>query len=94
MSNGTPLFSGNAEFLDALYRRYLEDPESVDSTWRAYFADLRAVDLASVPGAGNGMDVRARSLVAEKQVKVLEFISANRYRGHREADPFCAARSF
>jgi 2-oxoglutarate dehydrogenase E1 component len=86
MSNGTPLFSGNAEFLDALYGRYLEDPESVDPTWRAYFADLGAADLGSAPGAGNGMDVQARSLLAEKQVKVLEFISANRYRGHREAD--------
>jgi 2-oxoglutarate dehydrogenase E1 component len=86
MPNGTPLFSGNAEFLDALYRSYLDDPESVDPTWRAYFADLGAASISSAPTDGNGLGVQARSLLAEKQVKVLEFISANRYRGHREAD--------
>jgi len=85
MSNGSPLFSGNAEFLDALYERYLDNPENVDPAWRSYFADLGASDLSS---GANGGGVRgvAGSLLAEKQVKVLEYISANRYRGHREAD--------
>ena len=85
MSDGTPLFSGNAEFLDTLYQSYLEDPDSVDPAWRAYFSDLASTStsLSSAPSAGES---QARSALAEKQVKVLEFISANRYRGHREAD--------
>jgi 2-oxoglutarate dehydrogenase E1 component len=90
MPNSSPLFSGNAEFLDALYQRYLDNPESVDPTWRGYFADLGAADLTTGPAGGtNGSGFssdQARSALAEKQVKVLEFISANRYRGHREAD--------
>ena len=85
MSNGSPLFSGNAEFLDALYKSYLENPENVDPAWRAYFADLATTDVGGDNGAGL-MGTAARSALAEKQVKVLEFISANRYRGHREAD--------
>jgi 2-oxoglutarate dehydrogenase E1 component len=86
MSNGSPLFSGNAEFLDALYESYLENPENVDPAWRSYFSDLGAAELSS---GGNGavvMGTAAGSELAEKQVKVLEFISANRYRGHREAN--------
>jgi 2-oxoglutarate dehydrogenase E1 component len=86
MPNGSPLFSGNAEFLDALYESYLENPENVDPAWRSYFSDLGAADL-SIGGNGAAvMGTAAGSALAEKQVKVLEFISANRYRGHREAD--------
>jgi len=90
MSNSSPLFSGNAEFLDALYQRYLDNPEDVDPTWRSYFANLGAAELSAAPtggtnGGGFSSD-QARSALAAKQVKVLEFISANRYRGHREAD--------
>ncbi|TDJ19688.1 MAG: 2-oxoglutarate dehydrogenase E1 component [Gammaproteobacteria bacterium] len=83
MSNGSPLFSGNAEFLDALYKSYLDNPENVDAAWRRCFAELGSADLS--PGV-SVVDDRARSALAAKQVKVLEFISANRYRGHREAD--------
>ena len=38
MLEPTPLYGGNAEFLDALYERYLRDPASVDERWRSYFA--------------------------------------------------------
>lgn len=86
MSNSSPLFSGNAEFLEALYKSYLDNPENVNPAWRRYFADLGSGDLTAGANGGNFADVQARSALAEKQVKVLEFISANRYRGHREAN--------
>jgi 2-oxoglutarate dehydrogenase E1 component len=86
MPNGSPLFSGNAEFLDALYKSYLDNPENVDPAWRGYFADLGAAELSAGAKGGNVVDIQARSALAEKQVKVIEFISANRYRGHREAE--------
>ena len=86
MPNGSALFSGNAEFLDSLYKRYLENPESVDPSWRAYFAALGAAEQGPAPSGTAALDIESRSVLAEKQVKVLEFISANRYRGHREAD--------
>ena len=38
MLEPTPLYGGNAEYLDALYERYLRDPASVDERWRSYFA--------------------------------------------------------
>src|SRR6516162_2656010 len=40
MLEATPLYGGNAEFLDALYEQYLRDPDSVEERWRSYFARL------------------------------------------------------
>lgn len=37
----TFLYSGNAAFLDELYERYLDSPDSVPAEWRAYFSQLR-----------------------------------------------------
>src|SRR5438105_2109930 len=39
--NGTTFLSGaNAEFIAELHRRYLEDPASVDKSWRQFFAEF------------------------------------------------------
>ena len=40
MLEPTPLFGGNAAFLDALYEQYLRDPASVEEKWRRYFEAL------------------------------------------------------
>ncbi|MGH8328363.1 MAG: 2-oxoglutarate dehydrogenase E1 subunit family protein, partial [Steroidobacteraceae bacterium] len=40
MLEPTPLFGGNAAYLDALYEQYLRDPASVEETWRRYFESL------------------------------------------------------
>src|ERR1700753_2186345 len=37
MLEPTPLYGGNADFLEALYEQYLRDPASVDERWRSYF---------------------------------------------------------
>ncbi|MBI1328721.1 MAG: 2-oxoglutarate dehydrogenase E1 component [Alphaproteobacteria bacterium] len=42
----TAFLSGtNAAFVEALYAQYLESPDAVDPTWRAYFAGLGERDL-------------------------------------------------
>jgi 2-oxoglutarate dehydrogenase E1 component len=40
MLEPTPLYGGNADFLDALYEQYLRDPASVEERWRIYFERL------------------------------------------------------
>ncbi len=40
MLEPTPLYGGNADYLEALYEQYLRDPSSVEEHWRAYFAGL------------------------------------------------------
>lgn len=40
----TPLFGGNANAVEALYEKYLSDPDSVAAEWRDYFKTLGADD--------------------------------------------------
>src|SRR5262245_1093923 len=40
MLEPTPLYGGNADFLEELYEQYLRDPASLDAHWRAYFERL------------------------------------------------------
>ncbi|HET7306472.1 MAG TPA: 2-oxoglutarate dehydrogenase E1 component [Gammaproteobacteria bacterium] len=47
----SPLFGGNAPFIEAIYEQYLEDPDSVESHWRDYFRGFRTA-------VGDGREVR------------------------------------
>ena len=38
------LFGANAPFIEALYDRYLEDPNAVELRWRTYFDELQKLD--------------------------------------------------
>ena len=38
----SPLFGGNAAFIEELYESFLTDPESVSNNWRRYFRDMEA----------------------------------------------------
>ena len=35
------LYGGNADYLDQLYARYEDDPQSIDAEWREFFASLK-----------------------------------------------------
>ena len=89
MMDSSLLQIGNAEFLDALYLAYRKDPRSVEPQWREFFAgfDRDSPSAPSaVPGDGSELDGRRMSEFAERQMKVVALINANRYRGHRGAD--------
>lgn len=89
---------GNAVYVEEAYERFLEDPNSVDESWRNYFRSLN--------GAGDTPHgpVRARfealaqqpktlvvsgggmdAVAAEKQAGVLRLINYYRVRGHQAA---------
>ncbi|HUI58584.1 MAG TPA: hypothetical protein VLX90_00085, partial [Steroidobacteraceae bacterium] len=51
MLEPTPLYGGNADFLDALYEQFLRDPASVEARWRSYFERLAAGAPAETPHA-------------------------------------------
>src|SRR5258708_39400661 len=40
MLEPTPLYGGNADFLDALYEQFLREPASVGEQWQRYFERL------------------------------------------------------
>jgi 2-oxoglutarate dehydrogenase E1 component len=47
----TPLFGGSASAVEGLYEQYLEDPDSVASSWREYFASIGDAETEVVHSA-------------------------------------------
>ncbi|WP_028006998.1 2-oxoglutarate dehydrogenase E1 component [Solimonas flava] len=91
----------NAPYVEAFYEQFLEDPESVDPSWRAYF---RLIQDQSAPRETPHSGVIARferlareprrvvaaeagfdAKAAEKQAGVLRLINYYRVRGHQAA---------
>lgn len=92
----------NAAFLEDMYERYLDDPQTVTDEWRRVF-DKVSVETDGAPGRKplSGAPLRpmpsreapglepAPGLApdeAEKQASVLRLINAYRVRGHQAAD--------
>ncbi len=57
--SSTPLAAGNAPYVEAMYERFLADPQSVDAQWREYFTGM----------GGLGSDVAHGPLVEELAVR-------------------------
>jgi len=94
----SPLYGGNAAFIEDLFERFLVDPSSIPPDWSRRFQSLPPV---------NGADVSHRAIVGElrdlaergsravargfdvrsaaKQAAVLRLINAYRVRGHQNA---------
>jgi 2-oxoglutarate dehydrogenase E1 component len=84
----TPATSWNMDYIDALYRRWKEDPASVDESWQMFFAGF---ELSMCPRTCVAAE-RARD-----QSRVASLIFAYRAQGHRiaQTDPLDgAARTF
>jgi len=106
MLEPTPLYGGNAAFLDALYEQYLLDPASVEERWRKYFAQLgpagaeRAhgpirADIARRAAQGRGAGITAPASGANaQQAAVSRLIQVWINRGHLVAsiDPLGLSR--
>jgi 2-oxoglutarate dehydrogenase E1 component len=106
MLEPTPLYGGNAAFLDALYEQYLLEPASVDERWRKYFAQLAPAgaerahgpiraDIArrAAQGRGAGLPAPASGANAQ-QAAVSRLIQVWINRGHLVAniDPLGLSR--
>jgi len=106
MLEPTPLYGGNAAFLDALYEQYLLDPASVDERWRKYFAQLGPAgaerahgpirsDIARRAAQGRGAGITAPASGANaQQAAVSRLIQVWINRGHLLAsiDPLGLSR--
>ncbi len=86
---GSSLNGANAPYLEDLYKRYVDDPGSVDEQWRTYFQSLdRDIPVAIPSPAGGPGTARApmTETGAAKQAAVLRMINAYRVRGHQNAN--------
>lgn len=94
------LTGASADFIEALYEDYIDNPQSVDQEWRDYFDRLQNNQSATVAEA-NHTEVRDafRQLKSrpcssdsadvahfKKQVGVQNLIHAYRFGGHQKAD--------
>lgn len=78
----TYLKSINVDYIEELYDRYLESPESIDLTWKTFFDGLNlGTFITPTPEAGSGADVDWAS-----EVKVYELIQTFREKGKWLAD--------
>lgn len=88
----------NVAFVEEMYERYLDDPDSVDATWQELFSGWgqqkagpsftpRSIFNPRANGASGPAMAPARSGVADalKQERVDQLIRAYRVRGHRIA---------
>jgi 2-oxoglutarate dehydrogenase E1 component len=102
MLGSSYLAGANAPFIEALYDRFLEDPASVEPRWRSYFEALQLLDdgprdvshaavqerfaqLATQP-RGAAAARPATGAFDQKQLAVLQLITAYRFYGARIAD--------
>ncbi len=91
------LLSGdNAQYLDELYLRWLEEPASVAPAWRAYFEQLEppSTNGAALRGpraaprsifAGGAPGASPAEAAGSRQAKVVMLINAFRVRAHLDA---------
>ncbi|ADJ27075.1 2-oxoglutarate dehydrogenase E1 component [Nitrosococcus watsonii] len=93
----SPLNAANASYLEALYEKFLKDPNTVPAHWRIWFKRLQAgvpeQAAAELPARSLGPAVqplaakgRLTAEAAEKQIAVLQLINAYRFRGHQKAN--------
>lgn len=73
----SPLSGGNAAFLEDLYERFLQDPSSVDQTWRKRFEDILRESANEAPEVAHG-PVRASFARLAKEQR-----QTNRYAAER-----------
>lgn len=90
----------NQSYIEDLYEIYLEDPNSLDNSWKELFAKLPPVEKteqahskvrehfrdAAKLGAVSSVTNIADTATLERQAKLLDWINTYRFRGHLEAD--------
>ena len=68
LESSTPFFAGNSVFIEELYDRYLQNPSSVDVSWRDFFRDASS-------GAASAKRNASWAAIASKVIGVAEEVS-------------------
>ena len=72
------LINNGSDYIDSLYQDFLQDPQSVDPTWRDFFQNSQ---LPGVNGLAEPVPMEAASNMAQ-ELKVQQLIATYRERGH------------
>lgn len=95
--NSVPLAArDNSDLIEAAYAQWLDNPDSVDPTWRAFFQGFTLGNTVAAPGGKPTAAAAAAAGVhvvdSYKQAQIIRYINAHRSHGHLEAhlDPLGA----
>jgi 2-oxoglutarate dehydrogenase E1 component len=88
--NSVPLAArANSDVIEAAYAQWLDNPDSVDPTWRAFFQGFTLGNTVAAPGAApTAASVNAsgvKVIDSYKQAQIIRYINAHRSHGHLEA---------
>lgn len=88
--NSVPLATrANSDVIEAAYAQWLDNPDSVDPTWRAFFQGFTLGNSSAAPGAAPTAAAAAAAGVkvvdSYKQAQIIRYINAHRSHGHLEA---------
>ncbi len=102
LKSSSAYYGGNAAFIEGLYERFLQDPNSVPEDWRHHFYLLKPSSSREVahrpiqahflrlarerPLAGRSSQTCLSPAAAEQQAAVLRLINGYRVRGHQNAN--------
>ncbi len=79
MNDYSFLANAHPSFIEAMYEKYLKDPQQVEESWRAFF---KGFDFAQRNGNGTAVGTAEASPAEAKEFKVHSLIVAFRNRGH------------
>ncbi|MEO0054515.1 MAG: 2-oxoglutarate dehydrogenase [Verrucomicrobiota bacterium] len=86
--NSVPLAArANSDVIEAAYAQWLDNPDSVDPTWRAFFQGFTLGNTAagSAPTAAAAAAAGVKVVDSYKQAQIIRYINAHRSHGHLEA---------
>ncbi len=102
LKSSSAYYGGNAAFIEELYERFLQDPNSVPEDWRHHFGLLKQSTSREVahqpiqahflrlarerPTAARASQTCLSPAAAEQQAAVLRLINGYRVRGHQNAN--------
>ena len=84
MKDFSYIYNADPLYIDSIYKEYLRNPESVDSSWKEFF---KGFDFAKKYSDNGYSEVQhATTVIIQKELAVLSLIQAYRSRGHLLSD--------
>ncbi len=82
MSDYSYVFNAHPSFIESMYKKYLENPNSVEDGWRTFFQGFEFAGLEKGNGKTKTANGATPSMVSSKEFGVLAIIDGFRHRGH------------
>ena len=75
------VFNAHPSFIESMYKKFLENPDSVEDGWRTFFQGFEFADINQVNGNAKTSNGTAAPF-SSKELGVLAIIDGFRHRGH------------